>query len=269
MTKSIRQIESALKLIDFVVYIVDSRAPYSCHNPSFDALFKGMPIIYVLNKVDLGDSKTAKIWLQSKCSDITMSVSLDSRESNQAKILSTCAKQICKTKIDKFKQKGITISLRGMVVGLPNVGKSTLINNLAGSKKTKTGDMPGVTLGQQWVKIDDYLDVLDTPGTLYPKLSDRDCAIKLALIGCIKDHITDSVELGLELVDRLQKMDNTYLKEKYGCNFDVEPIINLNQIALKRGFLLKGGQVDLERAAVAVVDDFRKGRLGRISLDVV
>jgi len=268
MTKSIREMEKSLKLVDFVVYIVDSRAPWSCQNPEFDNLFAKLPIVYVLNKLDLGNLKVCQDWLNSKNTDTSISIAISSIQSNQAKLLVPQINRLCSNKLDKFRAKNINMTLRGIVVGVPNVGKSTFINNLSGSKKTKTGNIPGVTRGQQWVKIDNYLNILDTPGTLYPKLSDDNVAINLAIIGSIRDQVLDMIELSHALILKLQKIDSSILINKYECFGDMSCVQVLEQIAKKRAFVLKGGIIDTERASLALIDDFRKGRLGKISLDI-
>lgn len=268
MTRALRKMEASLSSVDFVVYIVDGRAPWSCQNPAFDNLFIGMPVLYVLNKYDLCDTEKCKQWLSDKNKPNIATYKSNSLKNNLLKDVSQLINQICKAKIDKYKNKGINISLKGIVVGVPNVGKSTFINSLARSKKTKVGDMPGVTRGQQTIKISEYLDLLDTPGTLYPKLNDQEVAINLALIGSIRDQVLDSVELSHCLIDRLQTINKNILQNLYEVTSDMDSAEILNKVAQMRAFLLKGGILDIDRASLALIDDFRKGKLGKITLDI-
>ena len=171
----------------------------------------------------------------------------------------------CATKIDRLKNRGVTAVIRAMVIGVPNSGKSTLINNLCGKAKTITGNRAGVTRGQQWVKIAPTLEVLDTPGTLYPKLDNREIALNLAFIGSIRDEVLDIHGLAIELIKRLS--GSGALERRYGTTLSDDPVESLRKIAVARGFLVKGGDADTERAAYAVIDDFRKGRMGKIILE--
>jgi ribosome biogenesis GTPase A len=267
MTRSLRQMGAALSGIDFVVYVVDSRAPSSCLNPVFDDLFGKLPIVYVINKVDLSDATACKLWAERHKGDGRAVISTNSLGGAQTKLLASTARQLCSTKINKFLAKGITISLRGMVVGVPNVGKSTFINNISKSSRAKTGNTPGVTRGKNWYKIDEYLDIMDTPGTLYPKLNDQNIALNLAFIGSIRDQVIDTTELCLALIEKLSVVAPQVLQERFGLDPSVKGLPALEHIAARRGRLLKGGQVDIDSAATALIDDFRKGRLGKVFLD--
>ncbi|MDR1138538.1 MAG: ribosome biogenesis GTPase YlqF [Clostridiales bacterium] len=267
MTKSIRLMQQSLSGIDFVIYVVDSRAPQSCLNPVFDELFGDLPIVYVLNKADLGDVNLSRKWCDLHTTTNSVAIQVNSLASTQINVLATVINKLCKVRLDKYASRGIRISLRGMVVGVPNVGKSTLINNIARAKKTKTGDTPGVTRGKQWIKVDQYLDILDTPGTLYPKLNDQNVAVNLAIVGSISSQVVDMYELSLQLIDKLQAISPNILDNKYQCTTDMDGVRVLHQVAVKRAFVLKGGELDIERAAVALIQDFRQGRLGKITLD--
>ena len=269
MTKALRLIEANAGLCDVIVYVLDSRAPYSCLNPSLDSVIGGKPIVYALNKADLT--------LPSKLRDVAarltvrgnIAAAIDSTKSNDAKIVVSLIKRICKARLDKFAVKGVKIALRAMVVGVPNSGKSTLINNLAGLSKTVVGNRPGVTRGKQWVRVDDYLEVLDTPGTLYPKIEDQETAYKLAAIGSIKDDVVDTNELAVRVIKMLDGTDPAIINTRY--NIARDDGINGDElvamIAKKRGYLMQGGVADIDRASAAIVDDLRKGRLGKVFLD--
>jgi len=269
MTKSLREIESNLTLADVVIYVLDSRAPFSCLNPSFDSVVRNKPIVYVLNKADLVPFDALKVIVGKLSRENRYAVAVNATASNSTKVLMPIIEKLAQAKVEKYKAKGLNASLRGMVIGVPNCGKSTLINNAAAKAKTKTGNKPGVTRGQQWVRVNEKFELLDTPGTLYPKLINREVGLNLAFIGSVKDEVVDSVELAAELIKTLFRLDKNALVERYGIEFamplDVEFV--LESIAVKRGFLIRGGEKDLEKAAKAIIDDFRKGRLGKIILD--
>ncbi len=270
MAKALKIMETEIKNVDMLIYVLDARAPFSCLNPKFTSLALNKPVLYVLNKTDLADDeKTARfkryITSQNNCECI----SLNSTISGANKIIEPIMKSLCQRKIDKYKNKDIKINLRAMVVGVPNSGKSTLINNLCGQKKTKTGDKAGVTKGKQWVLLKNGFEVLDTPGTLWPNLDNQTIAQNLAILGSIKNEIVDTNELCFALIN--------YLKDHYKTAFERYGITDLNfsaveimeQIAEKKHYLLKGNEPDFDRTCFAIIDDFRKGKLGKITLDKV
>lgn len=270
MAKALKIMETEIKNVDMLIYVLDARAPFSCLNPKFTSLALNKPVLYVLNKTDLADDeKTARfkryITSQNNCECI----SLNSTISGANKIIEPIMKSLCQRKIDKYKNKDIKINLRAMVVGVPNSGKSTLINNLCGQKKTKTGDKAGVTKGKQWVLLKNGFEVLDTPGTLWPNLDNQNIAQNLAILGSIKNEIVDTNELCFALIN--------YLKDHYKTAFERYGITDLNfsaveimeQIAEKKHYLLKGNEPDFDRTCFAIIDDFRKGKLGKITLDKV
>ena len=269
MTKALRLIEANVGVCDAVIYVLDSRAPYSCLNPSLDSIVGNRPIIYALNKIDLASQGKIKTVVASLSIGKNAAVAIDSTRSNDAKIVASLVKKACKARLDKFAAKGVKVSLRAMVVGVPNSGKSTLINNLAGLSKTVVGNRPGVTRGKQWVRVDDYLEVLDTPGTLYPKIEDQETAYKLAAIGSIKDEVVDTNELAVRIVSMLDKVDANIINDRYNITRESDIAVEevVAQIAKKRGYLMQGGLIDIDRTSAAIVDDLRKGRLGRIYLD--
>lgn len=270
MAKALKIMETEIKNVDMLIYVLDARAPFSCLNPKFTSLALNKPVLYVLNKTDLADDeKTARfkryITSQNNCECI----SLNSTISGANKVIEPIMKSLCQRKIDKYKNKDIKINLRAMVVGVPNSGKSTLINNLCGQKKTKTGDKAGVTKGKQWVLLKNGFEVLDTPGTLWPNLDNQTIAQNLAILGSIKNEIVDTNELCFALIN--------YLKDHYKTAFERYGITDLNfsaveimeQIAEKKHYLLKGNEPDFDRTCFAIIDDFRKGKLGKITLDKV
>lgn len=267
MTKSMRMIESEIKAVDVVIYVLDARAPYSCLNPEFKRIVKGRPVIYVLNKSDLGDAVLIKEWVRALTTETSTAVSSVGTVSGSAASVSAAAKKFCADKLKKYARKGVNASVRAMVIGVPNCGKSTIINCLSRSGKTVTGNRPGVTRGKQWVRVSDNFEVLDTPGTLYPKLSDQAVAKRLAFIGSIRDEIPDSEELATALIRELAELDSKLIDRRYNIEMQDDLTTVLEKIALSKGMLLKGGMPDLSRTASMVIDDFRKGRLGKITLE--
>ena len=269
MTKSLRMMDDSIKQVDAVVYVLDARAPFSCINPELDRVIGGKPIVYVLNKADLVPEAALSEWLAKFTTETSAAVKLQATASKSGGIIIEKLRRLCAAKLERKKQKGINAVLRAMVIGVPNTGKSTIINNLCGKAKTVTGNKAGVTRGKQWVRIDSSLDVLDTPGTLYPKLDNNRTALNLAFIGSIRDEVLDTYELSIELINRLGSDCPEALGARYGIVHDGNSVATLEKIAISRGFLIKGGEADIERASYALIDDFRKGRLGKIILETV
>ncbi len=267
MTKSLRQMEATLGLADVIIYVLDSRAVHSCMNPVFDEMIASKPIVYVLNKSDLVPMNELKVWQAKLTSEKSVASIVDATTSGSTKNILGSVKMLAQNKLNKYKSKGIKASLRGMVIGVPNCGKSTLINNFCGKAKAITGNRPGVTRGKQWVRVNDSLELLDTPGTLYPKLSNEVVARHLAFIGSIKDEVTDTFALTCEFLKELNEIAPNALVNRYKTPFLEDSLATLTQIAKNRGFIVRGGEVDIERAQSAVIDDFRKGRLGKVMLD--
>ncbi|HIW03065.1 MAG TPA: ribosome biogenesis GTPase YlqF [Candidatus Protoclostridium stercorigallinarum] len=265
MNRSLREMEEKIRLVDAVVYVLDSRAPFSCINPELDRISEGKPVVYVLNKADLVEAADLSCWIARLSGSGKYALKLDSTATNASKVLAEKLREVCADKIAKKKARGINAVIRAMVIGVPNSGKSTLINNLCGKAKTLTGNKAGVTRGQQWVRVTPYLEVLDTPGTLYPKLDDRTVALDLAFIGSIRDEVLDMYGLAAELVKKLAP--SGAIERRYGVVPSADEHETLTDIARARGFLVKGGETDDERAAYAVIDDFRKGRMGKIILE--
>lgn len=268
MTKALRMMEEEIRVIDLVIYVLDSRAPYSCMNPSFTEIIGSKPIIYVLNKADLGDETLIKNWASYFNQGNARSILLDSTLSGSGKKVVETMKLLLNDKIERNRKKGIVMPLRAMVIGVPNSGKSTLINNLCGKGKTITGNRPGVTRGKQWVKIADNIELMDTPGTLWPSFDSVTVAKHLAYIGSIRDQVLEIEELALELIKDLIKLNPKLLETRYNFTYESQEAIEIYEHICKvRGLLLKGGEFDYARGAMVVLDDFRKGKLGRITLD--
>lgn len=262
MTKALKEIKSLLVNIDVVVYVLDGRAPISSINPSLNKLSQNKPVLYCINKLDLSDENRVKTLAQNLKKEGCDYCLIDSTMSGSGKIIKQKINLLAKNKIEKYKAKGIRAQIRAIVVGVPNSGKSTLVNNLCGKAKTTTGNKPGVTKSIQWVNIGDNILLCDTPGTLYPNLENQDVAKKLYFIGSIKDEIiVDNVEACAELIKLLSEKYPNALTSRYGEDLSFEGI------AKKRGFLLSKDEYDEERAAFTVLDEFRKGKLGRITLD--
>lgn len=270
MTKSMRMIEENLPLTDAVVYVLDARAPYSCLNPKFDKLINNKKILYLLNKSDLSDPVKTKMWKDlfiKNGNGNTSCLAVNGTVLSSARIILAELYKLLNEKIARMKTKGVKLPIRVMVLGIPNSGKSTVINTLCGSKRAKTGDKPGVTRGKQWIKIEDF-EILDTPGTLWNAFADQQSARNLAYVGSINDDILDGTDLATIFIDEVKKLYPNLLKERYKLT-DIEKngVELLQEICKNRGFLMKGG-IDTDRGSVAVIDDFRKGRIGKITLEI-
>ncbi len=262
MTKALKEIKRLLVNIDVVCYVLDSRAPISCINPTLNKLTQNKPVLYVFNKTDMADEKRVKILAQNYKSENSDFYLLNSTMSGASKMIRQKINNLAKDKIEKFKNKGIKTVIRVIVVGVPNSGKSTLVNNLCGKAKAITGNRPGVTKQAQWIRIGDNIELCDTPGTLYPNLENQEVAKKLLFIGSIKDEIiVDNEILAQELLKMIEEKYPGIAVKRYGED------LSLEAIAKKRGYLISKDEYDLERTANAVIDDFRKGRLGKITLD--
>ncbi len=266
MTKAIRMMEDNLKLVDALIYVIDARAVYSCDNPLFNKLLQGKRVLYVFNKCDLVEKSDLDLWCKE----------FDRQGKSYVKAIGTsgdCSqivaglKKVVADKIEKYAQKGANISVRAMVVGVPNSGKSTIINSMVKKAKAVTGDRPGVTRGKQWLSIDN-VDFLDTPGTLWGKFDDQNIAHHLAYIGSIREDILDVSELCFDFITEMKTLYPDSLKSRY--NLDElcgETLDIFEQIAMERGFKQRGNTPDYERTAKTVIDDFRKGKLGKIMLE--
>ena len=262
MKKALAEIKEKLKNIDVVLYVLDSRAPISSINPSLSKLSQDKPILYIFNKIDMADEARVRAIAPSLRRDGSDYVLWNSTAKGQGQIIKKKINVLSKNKIEKMKAKGLRAVIRAIVVGVPNSGKSTLVNNLCGSAKAITGNKAGVTKATQWVSIGDNIELCDTPGTLYPNFENQDVAKKLYFLGSVKDEVVgDEVEFAKELISLLQKKYPLFLEKRYGDD------LTLEAIAKKRSYVVSGGELDIERTANAIIDDFRKGRIGRITLD--
>ncbi len=267
MTAAMRMMEENLKAVDGVLTILDARAAKASLNKKLDGLFKDKKVLYVLNKCDLIEAEDARKTVKEFKEDGRIAVSVCAMDKCAVDSLYNGIFDLLKEKIERYRAKGIARPLRVMVAGIPNTGKSTIINALVGGKKAITGNKAGVTRGKQWVRIKD-LELLDTPGTMPPSFEDQTLAKHLAYIGCMNDANIDSADLAYEFIKEMKQRYPRALIEKYGINdADIPELEIMDAICVRRGFLVKGGEYDYERCANAVIDDFRKGRLGKIKLD--
>ncbi|MBO4808837.1 MAG: ribosome biogenesis GTPase YlqF [Lachnospiraceae bacterium] len=268
MTKAKRMMQENLGLIDLVIELLDARVPISSRNPDIDDLAKNKSRLILLNKSDLADERANNAWMQyfeSKGLNIVM---INSQSGKGVKSVSAAVNEACKEKLERDRKRGIIgRPIRAMVVGIPNVGKSTFINSYAGRACAKTGNKPGVTKGKQWIKLSKTLELLDTPGILWPKFEDKDVGLRLAMIGSINDDILNKDELALSLIEFLKANYKGLLAERYGISEDDGNVDILTGIAINRKCFKAGEEPDISKASMLLLDDFRKGRLGRISLE--
>jgi len=270
MTKTRRQIEADLKLVDIVVEIIDARIPASSRNPDIDAICAGKPRLIVLNRADQADPVQNKAWGGWFRSQGCSVLETDARSGRGINQFSAVVQGVLRDQIAKWREKGqVGRPVRAMVVGVPNVGKSTFINKVARKKSAKAGDRPGVTRGKQWVHVDQSLDLLDTPGILWPKFEDPQVGLNLAFTGAVKDDIMDIERLACHLLELLNAHYPQAMTERYKIEADSEAQgwELLGRAARKRGFLISGGEVDTQRMANILLDEFRGGKLGRITLE--
>ena len=269
MTKTRRQMEADLKLVDAVCEIVDARIVVSSRNPDIDSICGNKPRIVILNRLDLADPDTTNRWVQYFKNKGMAAVATDCKSRKGIAAFTPAVRQLLQEKIQRDAAKGMSKALRIMVVGIPNVGKSTLINQISGRKGAKAENRPGVTRGKQWVTVDNGLLLLDTPGILWPKFEDPNVGMMLAYTGAVKDGIMDLEELSSRLMSLLWQRYPEKLKERYGIDCPAEtPGWELLQAAgKKRGYLLSRGEIDTERMAKVLLDEFRGGKLGRFTLE--
>lgn len=268
MAKAKRMLEDNLRLIDVVIELVDARAPFASRNPDFDALFQGKSRVLLLNKSDLADPATSKHWIgYYKRQGIEAAEVTASAQNAKAQTIRLIEKATA-DRVRRFEEKGAKKTIRALIAGIPNVGKSTLINRIAGEKRAQTGDRPGVTKGKQWVKITPHLELLDSPGLLWPKLGDDTLARHLAFLGSINDEILNLEELAEHLLSTLRTLAPDALFERYKkLSADTPEGALLEGVAKSRGFIQKGGIYDTERAARIVLDEYRAGKIARVSLE--
>lgn len=270
MTKAKRAMKEDVKLVDLVIELVDARAPLASRNPDIDSLAAGKGRVILLNKADLASEKANAAWITYFESQGFQVMKIDARAKATLKQLNALIQEACKEKIERDRRRGIlNRPVRAMVVGIPNVGKSTFINSFAGKAAAKTGNKPGVTKGNQWIRLNKQVELLDTPGILWPKFEDQRVGLLLAFLGSINDEILEKDELASELADYLRNITPGLLKERYGIEEDEKkPYELLDEIAAARACLTKGGVNDLTKAARLLLDEFRGGKLGRITLEM-
>ena len=270
MTKAKRQMTEDLKLIDLVIELTDARIPSSSRNPDIDEMAKGKSRLILLNKADMADEKATSEWKTWFEEQGFLVCPVNSLNRADLKKINPFVREACAEKIERDKRRGIrSRPVRAMVTGIPNVGKSTFINSFSGKASAKTGNKPGVTKGKQWIRISDSLELLDTPGILWPKFEDQNVGIKLAAIGSIRDEIMNTEELSLELIKLLNDRYPGSLEAFYGIRIgeDEKPLDVLLKIAAARGCLSKGGSYDTLRASGLLLENFRNGKIGRFTLE--
>lgn len=269
MTKAKRMMQEDIKLIDLVIELVDARLPLSSRNPDIDTLGKGKARLILLNKSDLADEKANILWTEYFKGKGFYVLEVNSKSGAGIKKVNAVIQEACREKIERDRKRGIlNRPVRAMVVGIPNVGKSTFINSYAKKACTKTGNKPGVTKGKQWIKLSKTLELLDTPGILWPKFEDQNVGLRLALAGSINDDILNITELALELIKILNSDYEGLLQTRYNIETSIDSMETLTEIAKARLCVVKGNKLDLDKAAKILIDDFRNGKLGRITLEL-
>ncbi len=271
MTKAKRMMQEDIKLIDLVIELVDARVPLSSRNPDIDELGKNKSRLILLNKADLADKNANKKWGEYFQGKGYFVQEVDSRSGAGMKAISAIIQEACKDKIERDRKRGIkNRPVRAMVVGIPNVGKSTFINTYAGKACAKTGNKPGVTKGKQWIRLNKNVELLDTPGILWPKFEDQAVGLRLALIGSINDEILNIDELAMELITFLKNQYPGTLEKRFQLDESEEKsaVQILEEIARVRGCLIRGGELDYGKASKLLMDDFRSGKLGRVTLEL-
>ena len=271
MSKTRRLISENLKLVDAVLEVTDARIPYSSKNPEIAALLGDKPRVVLLNKADAADSSVTSKWIDFYSSSGIVAIDTDCRTGKNCNKVLPAVRELLKDETEKWRQKGMVgRSIRIMVVGIPNVGKSALINRLSGSKRAKVEDRPGVTRSKQWIKLDKDFELLDTPGVLAPKFEEESVGLSLAFTGAVKDDILDIETLAVIFIRTIRKTSPGCLEKRYGV--EVSPEMTdaevLEAIGRRRGFLISGGEINTERTAQVLLDEFRSGKLGRISLEL-
>ena len=268
MSKAKRAMQEDLKLINVIIELVDARVPLSSKNPDIDPMANGKSRIILLNKCDLADVAVTAQWKKYYEEKGFFVALVNSKQGKGVKQVNDVIQSACKEKIERDRRRGIlNRPIRAMIVGIPNVGKSTFINSFAGKACTKTGNKPGVTKGKQWIRLNKNVELLDTPGILWPKFEDQTVGLRLAFIGSIKDELSNQYELCLLLMKYLQEHYPEAIPKAYQIEADDSEVVLLERVAKRRGCLKAGGEYDLDKAANYVIDDFRNGRLGAISLE--
>ncbi|QED47524.1 ribosome biogenesis GTPase YlqF [Cytobacillus dafuensis] len=269
MAKARRQVTEKLKLVDIIYELVDARIPYSSRNPMIDEIIQHKPRIILLNKADMADKEKTRQWVNYFNEQGLKAIAINSQAGQGMKEIVAASQEILKEKFDRMKAKGVKPrAIRAMIVGIPNAGKSTLINRLAKRNLAKTGNTPGVTKAQQWIKVGKELELLDTPGILWPKFEDQEVGLKLALTGAIKDTILNLQDIAVYALRFLEKNYPERMKERYSLEVIPEDIVELfDEIGKLRGCLMGRGEIDYDKVTELIIRDFRTEKLGPITLE--
>lgn len=270
MKKTRESLEKSLHLVDIVFEILDARIPKSSRNPQIDDILKNKPRLVILNKSDLSDDNINNKWLEYLRKDNIEIILFDSTKNKDINKMMTAANKLLKDKMDKLTERGLgNRAIRAMIVGVPNVGKSTFINTVSGRSGAKVGNRPGVTKSNQWIKLKGNIELLDTPGILWPKFEDKEIGLNLALTGAIKDEILDIETLAFKLIEKLNAIDKNLLINRYGIeNQSNDTLKTMDEIAIKRACIQRGNEIDYTKVANILLDEFRKGIIGKISLEL-
>lgn len=273
MTKTKRQIQASLKLVDAVAEIVDARIPVSSRNPDLDSIIQNKPRVVLMNKCDMADPSSTQKWINYFKNNGIVAIPIDCKTGRGINKFVSSVNEVLKEKIEKQKAKGLlNPTVRVMIVGIPNVGKSTFINRISKNRKAKAEDKPGVTRGNQWFTINKGFEVLDTPGVLWPKFEDKIVGERLAFTGAVKDQIMDTELLAMRLLDFLKVEKNPIFVERFKLQNepieDIESYELLELIGRKRGMLISGGEIDTERAAIMLLDEYRSAKLGKYTFEL-
>lgn len=269
MKKTRESIQKNLSLVDVVFELIDARIPYSSQNPVIDSILGDKPRVIILNKSDLADPASNKLWQEYFKRKGLTSILFDSLKGRGIDNLLSLARDVTTEKRQAYENRGvINRPIRAMILGIPNVGKSTLINTLSGKKGTKTGNRPGITKTNQWIKIKGSLELLDTPGILWPKFEDQKVGLNLAFTGAIKDEILDTETLALRLLEILVQISPKLIEQRYNINIENKiPLEVMESIGKKRGCIIKGGEIDYSKVSNIILDEFRKGIIGNVTLE--
>jgi ribosome biogenesis GTPase A len=271
MTKTIRMMRENLSLVDVVIELLDARIPFSSKNPDIDELAKNKFRIIILNKADLADENATEIWKKYYENKGFKVLTTNSLKGNGINAVTNAAKELMADKIKRQKERGrLFVPIRCMISGIPNVGKSTFINKYVGKTLAKTGDKPGVTRGKQWIRLKKDIELLDTPGILWPKFESKEVGLKLAFTGAVNDNILDSETLATEFISLIMKIKPLAIASRYKISIEANetPHDLLNKIGRARGFIIKGGFTDLTRTGEILLDEFRGGKLGRLTIEM-
>lgn len=273
MTKTKRQIQASLKLVDVVAEIIDARIPVSSRNPDLDSIIQNKPRVVLMNKCDMADPSSTQKWINYFKNNGIVAIPIDCKTGRGINKFVSSVNEVLKEKIEKQKAKGLlNPTVRVMIVGIPNVGKSTFINRISKNRKAKAEDKPGVTRGNQWFTINKGFEVLDTPGVLWPKFEDKIVGERLAFTGAVKDQIMDTELLAMRLLDFLKVEKNPIFVERFKLQNepieDIESYELLELIGRKRGMLISGGEIDTERAAIMLLDEYRSAKLGKYTFEL-